>query len=43
VRTVLFVNKFTEFSYSCYKGIIYWRVLVSNINNSSVVEIKTFC
>jgi hypothetical protein len=23
VRTVLFVNEFTEFSYTCYKGIIY--------------------
>jgi hypothetical protein len=23
VRTVLFVNEFTEFSYSCYKGIRY--------------------
>jgi hypothetical protein len=35
VRTVLFVNEFTEFSYSCYKGIRYWRVLVPNVNDSS--------
>jgi hypothetical protein len=28
VRTVLFVNEFIKFSYSCYKGIRYWRVLV---------------
>jgi hypothetical protein len=34
VRTVLFVNEITEFSYSCYKGIRYWRVLVTNVNNS---------
>ena len=33
MRTVLFVNEFTEFSYSCYEGIIYWRVLVPNVNN----------
>jgi hypothetical protein len=42
VRTVLFVNEFTELSYSYYKGIIYWRVRVTNVNNSSVFEIKTF-
>jgi hypothetical protein len=41
MRTVLFVNEFTEFSYSRYKGIIYWRVLVTNVNNSSVIQIKT--
>ena len=35
-------TKCTEFSYSCYKGIIYWRVLVPNVNNSSIIEIKTF-
>jgi hypothetical protein len=42
VRTVLFVNEFTEFSYSCYKGIRYWGVHVTNVNNSSVIQIKTF-
>jgi len=38
----LFVNEFTEFSYSCYNDIRYWRVFVPNVNNSSVIEIKTF-
>jgi hypothetical protein len=44
VRTALSVNEFTEFSYSCYKGIRYWRVLVTNVNISSVIELmKHFC
>jgi hypothetical protein len=36
VRKVLFVNEFTEFFYSWYKGIIYWRVPVPNVNNTVV-------
>jgi hypothetical protein len=40
VRTVLFVNEFAEFSYSCYKDIIYWRVLVPNVNNSRLQNDK---
>ena len=40
MRTVLFVNEFTEFSYSCYKGIIYWSVLVSTLTIQASSRLK---